>query len=60
MEELMKDNHFRFDIKEITIIPSGGGVFEVTVDDELIFSKKEQGRFPANEEIVEAMQNIKP
>lgn len=25
---------------EITLIPSSGGVFEVTVDDELVYSKK--------------------
>ena len=30
---------------------SGGGVFEVTVDGELVFSKKAQGRFPEDDEI---------
>ena len=29
---------------------SSGGVFEVTADDQLIFSKKAQGRFPEDEE----------
>ena len=33
------------------LIPSGGGVFEVTKDGELIFSKKAEGRFPDFEEI---------
>jgi len=33
------------------LIKSGGGVFEVVRDDELIFSKKTVGRFPSNEEI---------
>jgi selenoprotein W-related protein len=28
----------------ITLIPSGGGVFEVTAGDELIYSKKQTGR----------------
>lgn len=28
------------------LIPSGGGVFEVTVDGDLAFSKKKLGRFP--------------
>jgi selenoprotein W-related protein len=31
---------------------SGGGVFEVFVDGKKIFSKKETGRFPENEEIL--------
>ena len=30
---------------------SGGGVFEITVDGELKFSKKALGRFPTDEEI---------
>ncbi len=35
----------------VKIIPSSGGVFEVTLDDKLIFSKKELGRFPDNDEV---------
>jgi selenoprotein W-related protein len=33
------------------MIPSSGGVFEVTVDGKLVFSKKREGRFPADDEI---------
>ncbi len=32
------------DVTSLRIIPSGGGVFEVTVDGELVFSKKALGR----------------
>jgi selenoprotein W-related protein len=35
----------RFDA-EIELIASSGGVFEVTVDGQPIFSKKKLGRFP--------------
>jgi selenoprotein W-related protein len=35
----------------VQIIPSSGGVFEVSLGDELIFSKKKLGRFPENSEI---------
>lgn len=35
----------------VKIIPSSGGVFEVTLDDKLIFSKKELGRFPDKDEV---------
>jgi selenoprotein W-related protein len=39
-------------ISEMTLIPSGGGVFEVTKNGKLIFSKKQLNRFPDLEEIV--------
>jgi selenoprotein W-related protein len=44
-------NNFRHNIAEIKLITSSGGVFEVTVDDDLIFSKKELDRFPDDEEV---------
>ena len=34
------------------MIPSSGGVFEVTVDGKTIFSKKELGRFPEDGEVL--------
>jgi selenoprotein W-related protein len=37
-EEILKE--FEHQIREWTIIPSRGGVFEVTIDGELVFSKK--------------------
>jgi selenoprotein W-related protein len=40
----------RFDL-ESELIPSGGGVFEVRADGELIFSKKRTGRFPEHDEV---------
>ena len=36
---------------EVAYKRSGGGVFEITVDGELKFSKKQLGRFPTDEEI---------
>jgi selenoprotein W-related protein len=38
-------------IAALEIIPSGGGVFEVTLDGEPIFSKRATGRFPELDEI---------
>ena len=37
----------------VTIVPSSGGVFEVSVGDELIFSKKQLDRFPEENEAEE-------
>ena len=34
------------DIKSLTLIPSGGGVYEVEKDGRLIYSKKITGEFP--------------
>jgi selT/selW/selH-like putative selenoprotein len=31
---------------------SGGGVFEITVDGKLAYSKKATGRFPTDEEVL--------
>ena len=33
-----------------------GGIFIVTVDNEIIFSKREQGRFPTEKEILDALK----
>ena len=47
-------------LRSVTLEASGGGVFEVTLDDQLIFSKQQEGRFPEEDEIlpkVEALRN---
>ena len=36
---------------EVRLIEGGGGVFEVSVDGELKFSKKALGRFPYDAEV---------
>jgi selenoprotein W-related protein len=41
----------------VTLIPSSGGVFEVTVDGELIASKKAKGRFEENEAIAKVVRD---
>ena len=42
---------FKQDIEGVTLIPSGGGKFEITIDGKLAFSKLKEGRFPEYEEI---------
>ena len=41
---------------ESTLIPGGGGVFDVSVGGKIIFSKKAVGRFPEPGEIVKMLQ----
>lgn len=44
------------EIEELKIIPSEGGVLEVSLNDELIFSKKELNRYPEKNEIEEIIK----
>lgn len=46
---------YKNEITSLTLIPSSGGVFEVTSKDKLIFSKKQENRFPDFHEIDEKM-----
>ena len=38
------------------MIPSSGGVFEVTIDGDLIYSKKALGRFPEDGEVLDLLK----
>jgi len=38
------------------LIEGGGGIFDVVVDGNLIYSKHKTGRFPTNEEIVDQVK----
>jgi len=49
-ERLLEE--FEQQISDLTLIPSRGGVFEVTVDDELLYSKKATGRHAEHDEIL--------
>jgi len=42
-------------IASLRLIPSSGGVFEVTANGRLVFSKKQTGRRPEPDEVVEAL-----
>lgn len=44
------------DIEDLTFIPSGGGVFEVIVDGNLVFSKKNIGRHANQGEVVKLIE----
>ena len=37
---------------EVELVPGVGGVFEITVDGQLKFSKKQTGRFPTDDEVI--------
>ena len=41
---------------EVELVESSGGVFEVTANDSLVFSKKSLGRFPEGGELAGLIQ----
>lgn len=47
----MLDKHEQ-NIQSLELIPSGGGAFEVTLDNTVIFSKHQEGRFPEHAEVL--------
>ncbi len=44
-------------VDELILLPSGGGVYEITKNGELIFSKKKLDRFPDDGEIIELIES---
>jgi selenoprotein W-related protein len=51
-------DHFRGNVKEVNLLTSKGGVFEVTVNGELIYSKKETGSFPDTQEVIQKIEEM--
>jgi len=41
----------------ISLKPSSGGVFTIRLNDEILFSKKEEGRFPESREIKQMIRD---
>jgi len=48
---------FEQQIESLTLVTSGGGVFEVTVDGDLVYSKKATGRHAEPEEVLAALRD---
>ena len=51
-------DEFQTAIESIELVPSTGGVFEVSIDDELIFSKKKLERHAEHGEVIDIFRNI--
>ncbi|MDA2918774.1 SelT/SelW/SelH family protein [Desulfobacterota bacterium AH_259_B03_O07] len=48
---------FQDDIDEVAIVPGSGGIFEVLINDETIWSRKEKGRFPDIKELKQLVRD---
>lgn len=49
---------FDGEIAELTLKPSTGGIFEVTADNQLIWSRKQEGRFPDITELKQRVRDV--
>ncbi len=54
MAELVQG--FEQDLKSVTLVPSDGGRFEVTVDGKLVYSKLEIGRHAESGEVMKLVR----
>jgi selenoprotein W-related protein len=46
---------YKQQIKELTLVPTGGGAFEISLNGELIYSKLKTGKFPDENWVVETV-----
>jgi selenoprotein W-related protein len=49
-------NEFKQDIKEMTLVPAGGGCFEIKLNGELVYSKLKTGQFPDEKWVLETIK----
>jgi selenoprotein W-related protein len=47
-------------VHEVRLIKSSGGVFEVRNGDQVLFSKRQLGRFPAPGEVEQVLRGLEP
>jgi selenoprotein W-related protein len=48
---------FETELGEVALIPGTGGIFEVKLNGELIYSRKEAGRFPESKELKQLIRD---
>jgi selenoprotein W-related protein len=48
---------FEGELGEIALIPGSGGIFEVRLDGETLYSRKREGRFPESKELKQLVRD---
>ena len=48
---------FDTELGEVALVPGTGGIFEVRLNEELIFSRKEASRFPESKELKQLVRD---
>lgn len=49
---------FEQDLASVALKPGSNGIFEISVNQQLIFSRKEAGRFPEAKEVKQLVRNV--
>ena len=49
---------FNTDITSLALVPGTGGIFEVRLNNAVIFSRKEVGRFPESKELKQLVRDV--
>jgi selenoprotein W-related protein len=45
------------DLAEVALVPGTGGVFDIRLDGQLLFSRKDAGRFPEAKEVKQLIRD---
>jgi selenoprotein W-related protein len=45
-------------LRQLVLVPGTGGVFDVHVDDELVFTKKMLGRYPQPDDVLPRLRAV--
>lgn len=53
-------NNYQHMVSELTLVPGGGGQFDVVVDDATIYSKHATGRQANDGEVLAALEAVLP
>lgn len=48
---------FETELGEVALVPGTGGVFDVQLDGEMIYSRKAEGRFPESKELKQLVRD---
>ena len=48
---------FGTDLQEVALVPGTGGTFDIHLNDELLFSRKQEGRFPESKELKQRIRD---
>jgi selenoprotein W-related protein len=48
---------FENELGEVALVPGTGGIFEVRVNGELVFSREQEGRFPESKELKQRVRD---
>lgn len=49
---------FEADLRAVSLLPGTGGVFEVRLNDVVLFNRKAEGRFPEAKELKQLIRNV--